>query len=296
MLGGTAAYLVMALAIPRAAGADGVIFGVAFFVVTIVHTLLFTRAPNSSARAILGFAPWNFLAGAFAIAAGFVPTEWRWTCWLAAVTVFLTTSLRRRERGFQVNPTHFAERHGLVIIVAIGESVVSLGSAIDRTAVGSGLLFMVVLGFALCAAIWWTYFDGDDERAEQALKQIQGVPRIRTALFAYGYAHLGMIAGIVCIAAGLHDAIASLGGVIRPSTAWLVSSGVALYLLSDKWFRHLLRIGSSRWRSLAALLALAAAPIGWLWSSVGLIAALVTVLVAMLAVEASSPGSGARAR
>jgi low temperature requirement protein LtrA len=282
---GTAAYFVMALAIPRAGGHDGVAFGVAFFIVTLVHTLLFTRAPNSSARAIIGFAPFNFLAAGFTIAAGFVAPEWRWTCWLAAVAVFLSTSLQRRERGFQLNPTHLAERNGLVIIVAIGESVVSLGSAIEHSDIRGALVLMVLLGFALCAAIWWTYFDGDDERAEHALRQIQGSQRVRTALLGYGYAHLGMIAGIVFIAAGLHDAIDSLGGAVRPATAWLLSAGVTLYLISDKWFRSLLRVGSSHWRGGAALASLAAAPIGWLWSSAGQIAALVLVLVAMLALE-----------
>src|SRR4030095_8131907 len=117
--------------------------------------------------------------------------------------------------GFQVNAAHFAERHGLVIIVAIGESVVSLGSGIDEFPVGWPLIRIVTLGFALCAVIWWSYFDGDDVRGEEGLRHVpDGARRARVALFAYSYAHLGMIAGIVAVAAGLHDAIANLGGRI----------------------------------------------------------------------------------
>jgi low temperature requirement protein LtrA len=108
---------------------------------------------------------------------------------------------------------------------------------------------------------------------------------VRGHLYAYGYAHLGMIAGIVCVAAGLHDAIAARGGPIVPSHAWLLSTGAALYLLSDKWFRSLLDIGSSHWRVKAALVTLATAPLGWLVSTTVQIAALVATVVTMLVME-----------
>jgi low temperature requirement protein LtrA len=285
MLLGMAAYLVMALAIPRAGGEDGFVFGVAFTVVTLVHAALFLRATNSSARAILGIAPYNFTAAGCTIGAAFLDPHWRWMGWAAAVALFLATTVRRRERGFQVNATHFAERHGLVIIVAIGESVVALGSGIGDAAVGWPLVKVVGLGFALCAAIWWTYFDADDVRGEHALKAAPPEQRARLALLAYSYAHLGMVAGIVGIAAGLHDAIAILGARMPPSHAWVLAAGVALYLLSENWFRSLLRLGASRTRVAAALLALVTAPLGARLSSAGQIATLVAILIAMLAVE-----------
>jgi low temperature requirement protein LtrA len=285
MLLGMGAYFVMALSIPRASNEDGLPFGLAFALVTVVHAVLFTRAANSSATAILQIAPFNFLAAGCTVGAAFIEPGWRWAGWLGAVAVFLASTLWRRERGFQVGAAHFAERHGLVIIVAIGESVVSLGSGIDAIAVRWPLIRVVSLGFALCAAIWWSYFDGDDERGEHALRSAPASGRARLALMAYSYAHLGMVAGIVGIAAGLHDAIASLGGPISASHAWVLAGGVALYLLSDKWFRSLLAIGASHWRGAAALLALATAPAGSSVSSTLQIAALVAILVAMLVVE-----------
>jgi low temperature requirement protein LtrA len=109
--------------------------------------------------------------------------------------------------------------------------------------------------------------------------------RARLAVLAYSYAHLGMVGGIVAIAAGLHDAIAHLGGVLDASHAWVLAGGVALYLLSDKWFRFLVSIGPSHYRGVAALVALATAPIGWRWSSAGQIAALTMIFVVMLASE-----------
>jgi low temperature requirement protein LtrA len=286
MLVGMAAYFVMALAIPRAGGDDGLVFGIAFTLVTIVHTALFTRAPNPSARAILGIAPYNLTAAACTIAAAFLAPHLRWIGWAAAVALFLATTMTRRERGFQVNASHFAERHGLVIIVAIGESIVSLGSGIGDVLVRWPLIRIVALGFALCAAIWWSYFDGDDVRGEHGLRTAPADRRARLALFAYSYAHLGMVAGIVAIAAGLHDAIAVLGAPMAASHAWVLAAGVALYLLSDNWFRSLVGIGSSRTRLTAALLALVTAPLGAGVSSAGQIATLVAILIAMLVIDA----------
>jgi hypothetical protein len=100
-----------------------------------------------------------------------------------------------------------------------------------------------------------------------------------------------MMAGIVGIAAGLHDAIDVVGGPMAARSAWILSGGVALYLVSDKIFRFLLRVGSTRWRSAAAGLSLVAAPIGWRVSSVAQIAALVVVLIAMLTIEKKSAGA-----
>jgi low temperature requirement protein LtrA len=289
-----AAYFVMALSIPHAATRDGLAFGVAFAVVTVVHAVLFTRASNSSARAILRIAPYNLVAAACTIGAAWLDPRWRWAGWLAAVIVFLLATFRRGERGFQVNAAHFAERHGLVIIVAIGESVVSLGSGIDEFAVRWPLIGIVTLGFALCAAVWWSYFDGDDVRGEHALDALPADRRARLALFAYSYGHLGMVAGIVGIAAGLHDAIAQLGGRVGFSHAMVLAGGVTLYLLSDKWFRTLLRLGSSRFRSSAAMAALLTAPLGTHVSSAAQILTLVILVALALWAEHTSRTSPER--
>jgi low temperature requirement protein LtrA len=285
MLLGTCAYFVMALSIPRAAGEDGFPFAIAWSVVGLIHLVLFTRAGNSSARAIFGIAPYNTVAALFVIAAAFIDPAWRWVGWLGAVLTFVSSTLGRRESGFQLNAAHFAERHGLVIIICIGESVISLGAGIEATAVRWPLIRIVVLGFALCAAIWWSYFDGDDERAEQALRRLPEARRARVGLLAYGYAHLGMVAGIVAVAAGLHDAIAGLGGAIPARPAWILASGVGLYLLSDKWFRRLLALDASHWRGIASLLAIATAVVGIKFTAAAQIGALVAILVAMLTVE-----------
>ena len=285
LLTGMAAYFVMALAIPQAAGRDGLAFGVAFFIVTAMHATLFYQSSTASAKAILEIAPYNFTAAVLVIIAGLVDPSWRWMLWLGAVMAFLAATFGRRERRFQVNPSHFAERHGLVIIVAIGESVVSLGTGVGAVPVGWALIRIVLLGFALCAALWWTYFGGDDELGEKALTRAAPERRLRLAILAYSYVHLGMLLGIVAIAAGLHDAIAALGAPVSHFHAWTLAGGISIYLFSDKLFRYMLAIGTSRFRFAAAVLALTAAPLGWLAGGAAEIAALVALLITMLAAE-----------
>ncbi len=107
-----------------------------------------------------------------------------------------------------------------MIIVAIGESVVSLGTGVGAVQVGWPLIRLVVLGFALCAALWWTYFGGDDELGEKALTKAAPEQRLRLAVMAYSYVHLGMLFGIVAIAAGLQAAIAALGAPVSAFHAW----------------------------------------------------------------------------
>jgi low temperature requirement protein LtrA len=285
LLAGMAAYFVMALAIPEASGRDGLAFGAAYFIVTTMHATLFYQASATSARAILEIAPYNFTAATLVAVAGFVDPHWRWLVWLSAVAAFPAATFSRREQRFAVNPSHFAERHGLVIIVAIGESVVSLGTGVGAVPVGWPLIRPVLLGFALCAALWWTYFGGDDELGEKALTKASPDRRLRLAILAYSYVHLGMLLGIVAIAAGLHEAIAALGGLISHFHAWTLAGGVTVYLLSDKTFRYLLDIGTSRFRSAAAILALGAAPLGWNAGGAAEIAALVALLIFMLGAE-----------
>ncbi|HYT52585.1 MAG TPA: low temperature requirement protein A [Gaiellaceae bacterium] len=103
-------------------------------------------------------------------------------------------------RGFGIAPAHFVERHGLVVIVAIGESVVAVGIGASHLPVDGALVLAAALGLALSACLWWLYFGGDDERAVRALAGMDPVRRARGALVGYGYAHLPLLLGIVTIA------------------------------------------------------------------------------------------------
>ena len=284
-----AAYLVIALRIPAVAGRHGPALGLAYLVVVLVHLVLFTKVPNSSARAILSIAPFNLAIALALLATGFAGGRWSWLLWIAAVLPIVASTVLRRERGFHLNPAHFAERNGLVVLVALGESVVAIGTGAADLPLGFPVLAAAVLGLALAAGIWWSYFDRDDVRAEHALSGVAGDERARMGFYAYYHAHLLMIAGIVTAAAGVEQLMAQVGRSGSASAGYLLSIGIALYLFGEAAFRWLLRIGSPRGRVVAAGVALALIPMGTGLSPLAHLLLLVALLVAMLVLEARQP-------
>jgi low temperature requirement protein LtrA len=217
------------------------------------------------------------------IVAGLLHTGWNWLFFLAAVTLFAIATISRREQGFSVNSAHFVERHGLVILIILGEAVVDIGTGAGAPsrALDARTLAAVVLSLLLVAAIWWSYFDRDDERARHALVSASPQARSRMALLGYWYAHLAMIAGIVLIATGVKHVVASPVGPIQEA-AWLLAGGMALYLCGDAWFRRVMGIRPVLLRALGAVIVLALGVVGLLWgggAEIGAIAALAVVLL-----------------
>jgi low temperature requirement protein LtrA len=185
-------------------------------------------------------------------------------------------------QDFEVAPAHFVERHGLVIIVAIGESVVAIGIGAADLAVDIELVLIAVLGLLLSAALWWTYFGGDDERAEHALAAMPTRQRAVAALDGYGFAHLALLLGIVCVAVGLKKATGHAYDELEAGQALVLAGGVALFLAGDVWFRRVLRIGVGvdAARAVGALVALATIPLGTEVAAVAQVAALGLVVLA----------------
>jgi len=285
LLLGMAGFLVMALATPHVAERDGLAFGLAYLAVVLVHAGLFLHAPNSSARAMYRVAPFNVGGALLVVAAGLAPERWNLALWVAALLTLLTAMLMRGEQGFQLRSDHFAERHGAVILIALGESVAGLGVGAGDVPVRMPLVRAAVLGLALAAALWWTYFDRDDLRGEHALARADAPERARLGVQAYWFAHLVMIAGVVVAAAGLEGVIANVVRLVPTATAWRLGAGVAIYLAGDVAFRRLLHLDPVRGRVVAATLAVATAPIGLAVGYVAQLTVLVFLLTGMLMLE-----------
>jgi low temperature requirement protein LtrA len=285
LLSGMVGFLVMALATPHVAERDGLAFGLAYLVVVLVHAGLFMQAPNSSARAMSRVAPLNVGGALFVVAAGLASERWNLAFWIAALLTLLTAILLRGERGFQLRADHFAERHGAIILIALGESVAGLGVAAGDVPVRLPLVRAAVLGLALAAALWWSYFDRDDMRGEHALARANAPERARLGLQAYWFGHLLMIAGIVVAAAGLEGVIANVVRPVPTVTAWRLAAGVAVYLAGEVVFRRVLHLGPVRGRLVAAILAVATAPVGLAVGYVAQLTLVVFLLTGMLTVE-----------
>lgn len=232
LLGGMAAALVAALAVPESFDGAGVAFGLSYLVVMLIHLGLYIAAaenPEATRQAILRLAPSNMLGALLLIAGGAAEGTAQELLWVAAVAVTYAGPYVTGVAGFTLHPRHFAERHGLIVIVALGESVVAIGAGARGLPVDWELAGTAVLSVVLITSLWWAYFDSDAERTEQALTTATGVTRARIARDVYSYLHVPLVFGIVLTAVGLHEAVVHPGESLDPVVAGAFGGGVALY-------------------------------------------------------------------
>jgi low temperature requirement protein LtrA len=235
MLVAMAAMFVAALAVPDAFGGHGVVFGVAFLAVNVMHLTLYALAARGDPdllAAVLRVAP-SALAGAvLIIAAGFVDGRLKALLWLAALAVGYLLPLFGEVRGWRVQPAHFIERHGLIVIIAIGESLVAIGLGERDSGLSTGVLVAAVLGFAVATSFWLAYFDFFPIRAQQILIGRSGAERIALARDVFTYLHLPMVAGIVLFAFAMKETLAHVHGELDTVPALGLCIGPALYLFA----------------------------------------------------------------
>ena len=197
--------------------------------------------------------------------------------------------------GWHLSPGHFAERHGLVIIIALGESLVALGVGVASDELTPRIVAAVVVGFVSVACLWWLYFDVVAIAAERRFRTADVAERNNIARDSYNYFHLPMVAGIVLLALGLKKVFAGLDSSLKPTIATALFGGVALYLLGHLLFR---RRNMRTWnvqRAAAMALLLALIPVGVVapaWVSLVL---LTSVLVALVTYESLHFAAGRRA-
>jgi low temperature requirement protein LtrA len=281
-----AGFLVCGLAIPHGFGPGGtgdrLALGLGYLLVVLVHAALFYRVN----RNIIRVAPFNVGAALLVIGAAFTPVLASYLLWTAAVAIQWLSPLIIHPGGwFNIQPAHFAERHGALVIVALGESVAAVGIGAASAGVTFAVILPAVLGLAVSAALWWAYFgDGDDERAEQAMAATDPDRRAGLALATY-YAHIPILLGVVTLAAGT---ALTIGDPTKPQPAGqalAVAGGAALFLAGSAWFRRALRIGPVALRLAGTGFALATAALGTLVSVEVQGAVLLAGIVAMLAAE-----------
>jgi low temperature requirement protein LtrA len=235
MLVAMAAMFVAALAVPDVFGRHGVVFGVAFLIVNVMYLTLYAlaaRGDRDLLAAILRSAPSALAGAALIIAAGFVHSGLRPMLWLAALAVGLFGPLLGGTSGWRVQPAHFVERHGLIVIIAIGESLVAIGLGARDTRLGTSVIVAAVLGLVVVTSFWLAYFDFFQIRGRQILADRSGAERAGLARDLYTYLHLPMVAGVVLFAFALKATLAHVGDDLDTVPAFGLCGGPALYLLA----------------------------------------------------------------
>jgi low temperature requirement protein LtrA len=228
MLVAMAAMFVAALAVPEAFGRHGVVFGVAFLVVNVMYLTLYAlgaRGDRDLLAAILRSAPSALAGAALIIAAGFLDGGLRPLLWLAALLIGLFGPLLAGSSGWRVEPAHFVERHGLIVIIAIGESLIAIGLGARGTGLGFGVIVAAVLGLLVAISFWLAYFDFFTTRGLQLLTDRTGVQRVALARDAYTYLHLPMVTGIVLFAFALKTTLAHVGDELDTIPALALCGG-----------------------------------------------------------------------
>jgi low temperature requirement protein LtrA len=235
MFGAMAAMLVVALAVPGSFDDDAVLFGVGYLIVRLLHLQLYAVAGKHDPDllgAVLRMVPSATLAPAMIVVAGFLDGRAQATLWVVALAVDYLGVLIGRGRGWRVSPAHFAERHGLFVIIALGESIVAIGVGAAGVSLTPGIVSAAILGIVVIATLWWAYFDVYAVLAQRQLSETSGATRAQIARDYYSYLHLPMVAGIVLFALGLKKTLEDIGDPLATPPAVALCAGLSLYFLT----------------------------------------------------------------
>jgi low temperature requirement protein LtrA len=289
MFAAMGALLVVALCVPEAFGESALLFACAYGIVRAAHIALFILASRDDPalrQSVLGLAGGSALGVSLLVAASFADGLLQGTLWVAALLLDMGEPYLFGSEGWKLAPGHFAERHGLIVIIALGESIVAIGVGADA-GVDAGVVVAATLGIAVAAALWWLYFDVVALAAERRLTRAAvGREQNEIARDAYSYLHFPMVAGVVLLALGLKKTLADVGDSLELVPAAAMLGGPAVYLLAHVAFR-LRNVHTLNPRRLAcALLLLALVPAARELPALVTLAILTAVLVVLIVYEA----------
>ena len=290
MFAAMGAMLIVSLSIPEAFGDRGVLFGCAYFYVRAMQLVLYVRNTRTAGeggdlQAILKLAPGLLVGSALLIVAGLLDGGARTSVWILAILIDWSTPLLFGTEEFHLDPGHFAERHGLIVMIALGESVLAIGAASGFT-LDTGEVFAALLGIVAVAALWWAYFDIVAIVAERRLTEAPPGEQAPMARDVYSYLHFPLIAGIVLLALGLKETLLGTDESLDTVPALALCCGPAIYLLGQIAIRYRTLGTFSPHRALATVALLALIPLALGADALGALAAVSVVLAALIAYEA----------
>jgi low temperature requirement protein LtrA len=288
MFAAMAAFLVVALCVPEAFGDSAALFAGGYAVVRFAQIALYliaSRDDPALRQSVLGLTAGTAIGVALIGAAAFTDGALQGSLWALALLLDVGEPYMFGAEGWKLKPRHFAERHGLIIIIALGESIVAIGVGAE-VGLDAGVVAAATLGVFVVAALWWLYFDVVALVAERRLvKAAKGRERNELARDSYSYLHFPMIAGIVLLAVGLKKTLGDVEEPLKLVPAVAMLGGTALYLLAHVAFRWRNLHTLNRQRLVCAILLLALLPIAVELPSLATLAVLAAVLVALIAYE-----------
>ena len=289
ILAAMGAMLGVALAVPGAFGDEAALFGVAYLLVRVLHIVLYTIAGREDPNllgAVLRFAPTALFGAILLVVASFLEGNARIAVWVVALIIdYGGPVVIGGGRGWRIEPEHFAERHGLIVLIALGESIIALGVGAGFE-LDTGVIAAAGLGIIVVSALWWLYFDVAAIFARQRLIEARGVDLARMARDAYSYFHLPMVAGIVLFALGLKTTLGHVDEALETVPAVGLCGGTALYLLGHVVFLYRSTGRIFRRRTLGVIVLLGLIPVAVNITAIGSLAIVGAVCAGVVAYEA----------
>jgi low temperature requirement protein LtrA len=289
MFGAMAAFLVVALATPGAFGGDGVLWGAAYLVVRLLHVALFWVAAEGDralrhqvVSLLLSAIPG---AGLIILAGAAFDGTTRDLLWVLALVLDYGIVLSFGVEGWHVHAEHFAERFGLVVIIALGESIVAIGVGAEDLGTSAEEIIAAGVALTVVCMLWWAYFDLYALVAERKFRQAVGVDQLRIARDSYALLHFLLIAGIVLFALGAKKLLEHPGDPLKDMPAVALCGGLAVYALGMVAFRFRNTRTVARARIVAAAACLALIPVAMEAAGLAALSLLAAVWIALIAFE-----------
>jgi low temperature requirement protein LtrA len=288
MFGAMAAFLVAALCVPYAFGDSALLFALAYAGVRTAHLVLYTIGsrddPNLRAS-VTALAVSSAIGVGLLVVASFADGALQGAIWAVAILLDYGGPYFFGVEGWRMMPSHFAERFGLIVIIALGESIVALGAGL-HTKIDAGIVAAAVLGMVVAAALWWLYFDVVALVAERRLANAApGRERNSIGRDSYGYLHLPMVAGIALLALGLKKTLAHVEDPLEIVPATALLGGTATYLVAHVAFRLRNVHTLNRQRLLCAVVLVALIPAAVELPALATLAILAALLTALIVYE-----------
>jgi len=283
-----AAMVLVALAVPEAFGDHALVFALGYLVMRMAHLGLYWVASRDEAEvhvAVARLLPTAAAGPLLLVVAAYADGALQVALWLTALAIDYGGPLVRGVAGYRVHPAHFAERFGLIMIIALGESIVAIGVGAGDHPLDAAIAAAAMLAVVGSAGLWWAYFDVVAPVAHRRLGELTGVARNTLARDSFAYLHLPMIAGIQLFALGVEQVVGHVDETLALEASAALFGGVALYLLAHVAFR-LRNVGSlNRQRLVAAAVLAACVPLGTELDALAALAVPCAVVVALIAYE-----------
>jgi low temperature requirement protein LtrA len=298
-----AAMFLVALAIPESfvdlpGGLHGpTVFALGYLVLRLAHLVLFWIISGDDAglhRQVAKFAPTMVGGTVFLLLAANTSGDAQLLLWVVAVVADYGGTLAIGSRGWRINSaSHFAERHGLIVIIALGESIVAIGVGVTDLPISWPIIVGAVLGLSVAASLWWVYFDTSALLGEHSLARARGEHRVAMARSAFTYLHLPMMGGIVLLALGMKKVLEYVGDTEHHTLAdplkgillWAMYGGVVLYLLAMVAFSYRCYRNLKIFRLITSAVVLALVPLAATLPALATLGMLAVVLIGLNVVE-----------